>query len=130
MVVDTEVDTVVAMEEDMAAMEAATEDMDTVEKREKLMLSLKPMLLLTPMPIMVMEVMEADMAMVGTEDTGMGVKGDQLNPATDMAVTEEAMEAMVDMVVMEVKAATDMDIMVEIDWNSNHTTQRTKELET
>ena len=121
MVVDTEVDTVVAMEEDMAAMEAATEDMDTVEKREKLMLSLKPMLLLTPMPIMVMEVMEADMAMVGTEDTGMGVKGDQLNPATDMAVTEEAMEAMVDMVVMEVMAATDMDIMVETDWNSNHT---------
>ena len=119
MVVDTEVDTVVATEvvteEDMVAMEVAMGDMDTVEKREKLMLSLKPMLLLKPMPIMVMEAMEADMVMVGTEDTAMDANGDQLNPATDMAVTEEAMEAMVDMEVMEVMAATDMDIMVETD---------------
>ena len=57
MVVDTEVGTVVATEVvtevDTVAMEAAMEDMDTVEKREKLMLSLKPMLLPKPMPIMV-----------------------------------------------------------------------------
>ena len=145
-VVVTEVDTVVATEvvteEDMAAMEAAMEDMDTVEKREKLMLSPKLMLLLKLMPITVMEAMEADMAvmvMVDTEDTAMGVNGDQLNPATDMAATEEAMavmEAMVDteaMVVMEVMVATDMvdmDIMVKTNRTSNHTDRRTKELET
>ena len=142
----TEVDTVVATEvvteEDMAAMEVAMEDMDTVEKREKLMLSPKLMLLLKPMPITVMEAMEADMAvmvMVDTEDTAMGANGDQLNPATDMAATEEAMavmEAMVDMeamVVMEVMVATDMvdmDIMVKTNRTSNHTDRRTKELET
>merc|ERR1711902_255703 len=116
----TEVDTVVAtevvMEVDMAAMEAAMEDMDTVENREKLMLSPKLMLLLKPMPVTVMEAMEAG-----------------------MAATEEAMvvmEAMVDMeamVVMEVMVATDMvdmDIMVETDWTSNHTDRRTKELDT
>ena len=121
-VVVTEVDTVVATEvvteEDMAAMEAAMEDMDTVEKRGKLMLSLKLMLLLKPMPITVMEAMEADMVMVDTEDTAMGANGDQLNLGTDMVVTGEAMEAMVDMVVMEVMVATDlvdMDITVESD---------------
>merc|ERR1719370_2053948 len=88
-VVVTEVDTVVATEvvteEDMAATEAAMEDMDTVEKREKLMLSPKLMLPLKPMPITVMEAMEADMVTVDTEDTAMGANGDQLNPATDMA---------------------------------------------
>ena len=125
MVVVMEVGTVVATEvvteEDMAAMEVAMEDMDTVEKREKLMLSLKLMLLLKPMHITVMEAMEADMVMVDTEDTAMGANGDQLNLATDMVVTGEAMvamEAMVDMVVMEVMVATDMvdmDIMVESD---------------
>ena len=136
-VVVTEVDTVVATEvvteEDMVA---AMEDMDTVEKREKLMLSLKPMLLLKPMPIMVMEAMEADMVMVGTEDTAMGANGDQLNPATDMAATEEAMvvtEAMVDMVAMVATEDTvamgmvDMDIMDKTDWNSYHSV---KELDT
>ena len=124
-VVVTEVDTVVATEvvteEDMAATEAAMEDMDTVEKREKLMLSLKLMLLLKPMHITVMEAMEADMVMVDTEDTAMDANGDQLSLATDMVVTGEAMvamEAMVDMVAMEVMVATDMvdmDIMVESD---------------
>ena len=134
MVVVMEVGTVVATEvvteEDMAAMEVAMEDMDTVEKRETLMLSLKPMLLLKPMPITVMEAMEADMAVmvtVDTEDTAMGANGDQLNPATDMAVTEEAM---VDMVFTEVMAATDMDIMVETDCNSNHKNRSTNESET
>ena len=127
-VVVTEEDTVVATEvvteEDMAAMEVAMEDMDMVRRRETLMPNQKLMLLLKPMPITVMEAMEADMAvmvMVDTEDTAMGANGDQLNPATDMAVTEEAMEAMVDMVVMEVMAATDMDIMVETDLSSSHT---------
>ena len=137
MVVVMEVDTVVATEvvteEDMVA---AMEDMVTVEKREKLMLSLKPMLLLKPMPIMVMEAMEADMVMVGTEDTAMGANGDQLNPATDMAATEEAMvvtEAMVDMVAMVATEDTvamgmvDMDIMDKTDWNSYHSV---KELDT
>merc|ERR1719347_1788322 len=127
-VVVTEVDTVVATEvvteEDMAAMEAVMEDMDTAKKREKQMLSPKLMLLLKLMPITVMEAMEVD-----TADTAMGVNGDQLNPATDMAATEEVMvvmEAMVDMeamVVMEVMVATDMvdmDIMVETVWTSNH----------
>merc|ERR1719373_1359786 len=91
-----------------------------------------------------MAAMEADMAVmvtVDTEDTAMGANGDQLNPATDMAATEEAMvvmeamvdmEAMVVMVVMEVMVATDMvdmDIMVETVWTSNHMDRRTKELE-
>ena len=129
-VVVTEVDTVVAtevvMEEDMVAMEAAMEDMDTVEKREKLMLSPKLMLLLKPMPITVMEAMEADMVMVDTEDTAMGANGDQLNPATDMVVTEEAMEAMVVMEVMVATDMVDMDIMVETTWTSNHTDRRKK----
>merc|ERR1719347_984360 len=141
-VVVTEVDTVVAtevvMEEDMAAMKAAMEAMDTVEKREKLMLSPKLMLLLKPMPITAMEADMAVMVTVDTEDTAMGANGDQLNPTTDMAATEEAMvvmEAMVDMeamVVMEVMVATDMvdmDIMVETVWTSNHMDRRTKELE-
>ena len=139
-VVVTEVDTVVAtevvMEEDMAAMEVAMEDMDMVEKREKLMLSPKLMLLLKPMPITVMEAMEADMVMVDTEDTAMDVNADQLNPATDMVATEEAMvvtEAMVDMVAMVVTEDTvamgmvDMDIMDKTDWNSYHSV---KELDT
>ena len=128
MVVVMEVGTVVATEvvteEDMAAMEVAMEDMDTVEKREKLMLSLKLMLLLKPMHITVMEAMEADMVMVDTEDTAMDANADQLNPATDMVATEEAMvvmEAMVDMVAMVVTEDTvamgmvDMDIMDKTD---------------
>ena len=126
MVVVTEADTVVVTE----AMEVAMEDMDMARKREMLMPSPKPMRQQKLMPIMDMEAMEADMVMVDTEDTAMDVNVDQLNPATDMAVTEEAMEAMVDMVVLEVMAATDMDIMVEIDWNSNHTNRKTKELQT
>merc|ERR1711902_450795 len=107
----TEVDTVVAtevvMEVDMAAMEAAMEDMDTVEKREKLMLSPKLMLLLKPMPTTVMEAMEAAM------------------------VVMEAMVDMEAMVVMEVMVATDMvdmDITVETTRTSNHTDRRAKEL--
>ena len=142
-VVVTEEDTVVATEvvteEDMAAMEAAMEDMDTVEKREKLMLSPKLMLLLKPMPITVMEAMEVDMAvmvMVDTEDTAMGANGDQLNPATDMVATEEAMvvtEAMVDMVAMVVTedtVAMDMDIMDKTYRNSSHMDGSVKELDT
>ena len=138
MVVVMEVDTVVATEvvteEDMVAME----DMVTVEKREKLMLSLKLMLLLKQMPITVMEAMAADMVMADTEGTATGANGDQLNPVTDMAVTEEDMVAMEDMVDMEVMVVmeamvamdmVDMDITVETDWNSNHTDRRTKELE-
>ena len=141
-VVVTEVDTVVATEvvteEDMAATEAAMEDMDTAEKREKLMLSLKLMLLLKQMPITVMEAMAADMVMADTEGTAMGANGDQLSPVTDMAVTEEDMVAMEDMVDMEVMVVmeamvamdmVDMDIMVETDWNSNHKDRRFKELE-
>ena len=139
-VVVTEVDTVVAtevvMEEDMAAMEVAMEDMDMVRKREMLMPSPKPMLQQKLMPIMAMEAMEADMVMVDTEDTAMGVNADQLNPATDMVATEEAMvvtEAMVDMVAMVVTEDTvamgmvDMDIMDKTDWNSYHSV---KELNT
>ena len=136
-VVVTEEDTVVATEvvteEDMAAMEVAMEDMDTVEKREKLMLSLKLMLLLKQMPITVMEAMAADMVMADTEGTAMGANGDQLNPATDMVVTEEAMvaiEAMVDtevMVVMEAMVAmdmVDMDIMDKTEWHSYHSVKK------
>ena len=104
----------VEAEEDMVADMVDTVDMvvtDMAKRRETPMLSQRQMQLQKPMPIMVMEAMEADMVMVDTEDTAMGANGDQQNPATDMVVTEEAMEAMVD---MEVMAATDMDIMVEI----------------
>ena len=129
-------------EEDMVVDMVDTVDMvatDMAKRRETPMLSQKPTLLQKPMPIMVMEAMEADMVMVGTEDTAMGANGDQLNPATDMAATEEAMavmEAMVDteaMVVMEVMVATDMvdmDIMVKTNRTSNHTDRSTKVLET
>ena len=132
MVVVTEADTVVVME----AMEVAMEDMDMVRKREMLMPSPKPMRQQKLMPIMDMEAMEADMVMVDTEDTAMGVNADQLNPATDMVATEEAMvvtEAMVDMVAMVVTEDTvamgmvDMDIMDKTDWNSYHSV---KELDT
>ena len=127
------------MEVAMGVMAEEEEGMGTAKRREKLTPSLKLMLLLKPMPITVMEAMEADMVMVDIEDTAMGANGDQLNPATDMAATEEAMvvmEALVDMegmVGMEVMVATDMvdmDIMVETDWTSNHTDRRNKELET
>ena len=132
MVVVTEADTVVVME----AMEVAMEDMDMVRKREMLMPSPKPMRQQKLMPIMDMEAMEADMVMVDTEDTAMDVNADQLNPATDMVATEEAMvvtEAMVDMVAMVVTEDTvamgmvDMDIMDKTDWNSYHSV---KELDT
>ena len=132
MVVVTEADTVVVTED----MEVAMEDMDMVRKREMLMPSPKPMRQQKLMPIMDMEAMEADMVMVDTEDTAMGVNGDQLNPATDMVATEEAMvvtEAMVDMVAMVVTEDTvamgmvDMDIMDKTDWNSYHSV---KELDT
>ena len=131
MVVVTEADTVVVTE----AMEVAMEDMDMARKREMLMPSPKPMRQQKLMPIMDMEAMEADMVMVDTEDTAMGVNADQLNPATDMVATEEAMvvtEAMVDMVAMVVTedtVAMDMVIMVKTDWNSNHKDRRFKELE-
>ena len=132
MVVVTEADTVVVTED----MEVAMEDMDMVRKREMLMPSPKPMRQQKLMPIMDMEAMEADMVMVDTEDTAMGVNADQLNPATDMVATEEAMvvtEAMVDMVAMVVTEDTvamgmvDMDIMDKTDWNSYHSV---KELDT
>ena len=119
-VVVTEADTAVVME----AMEVAMEDMGTVRKREMLMPSLKPTLQQKLMPITAMEATEADMAMVDTEGTAMGVNADQLNPATDMVATEEAMvvtEAMVDMVAMVVTEDTvamdmvDMDIMDKTD---------------
>ena len=120
MVVVTEADTVVVTE----AMEVAMEDMDMVRKREMLMPSPKPMRQQKLMPIMDMEAMGADMVMVDTEDTAMDVNADQLNPATDMVATEEAMvvtEAMVDMVAMVVTEDTvamgmvDMDIMDKTD---------------
>ena len=132
MVVVTEADTVVVTE----AMEVAMEDMDMVRKREMLMPSPKPMRQQKLMPIMDMEAMGADMVMVDTEDTAMDVNADQLNPATDMVATEEAMvvtEAMVDMVAMVVTEDTvamgmvDMDIMDKTDWNSYHSV---KELDT
>ena len=72
-----------------------------VRKRETLMPNQKLMLLLKPMPITVMEAMEADMAdtvMVDMEDTDMAVNADLLSLDTDMA----------DMVVME---DTDMEVM-------------------
>merc|ERR1712193_311122 len=107
----------------MVDTEVATGDMDTVEKREKLMPSLKLMLLQNPMLIMVMEVMEADTAeaMEDMVDTAMDVKGDQLSPAMDMVVTVEAMEAMV---VTEATVAMDtvvMAIMVKTYLTSNST---------
>merc|ERR1712212_678667 len=120
----------------MEALEEAMEDMDMVRKREMLMPSPKPMRQQKLMPIMDMEAMEADMVMVDTEDTAMDVNADQLNPATDMVATEEAMvvtEAMVDMVAMVVTEDTvamgmvDMDIMDKTDWNSYHSV---KELDT
>ena len=76
------------------------------------------------------------MVTVDTEDTAMDVNADQLNQATDMVATEEAMvvtEAMVDMVAMVVTEDTvamgmvDMDIMDKTDWNSYHSV---KELDT
>merc|ERR1712055_688409 len=110
--------------------------MDMVRKREMLMPSPKPMRQQKLMPIMDMEAMGADMVMVDTEDTAMDVNADQLNPATDMVATEEAMvvtEAMVDMLAMVVTEDTvamgmvDMDIMDKTDWNSYHSV---KELDT
>merc|ERR1712001_440039 len=110
MVVDMVVDTEVDMAEDMVDTEVATGDMDMAEKREKLMPSLKLMLLQNPMLIMVMEVMEADTveAMEDMVDTAMDVKGDQLNPATDMVAMAAATEATVvmDMVVMAIMVRT------------------------
>ena len=129
MVVVTEADTVVVTE----AMEVAMEDMDMARKREMLMPSPKPMRQQKLMPIMDMEAMEADMVMVDTEDTAMGANGDQLNPATDMVATEEAMvvtEAMVDMVAMVVTEDTvamgmvDMDIMDKTEWHSYHSVKK------
>ena len=129
MVVVTEADTGVVME----AMEVAMEDMDMVRKREMLMPSPKPMRQQKLMPIMDMEAMEADMVMVDTEDTAMDVNADQLNPATDMVATEEAMvvtEAMVDMVAMVVTEDTvamgmvDMDIMDKTEWHSYHSVKK------
>jgi len=127
---------VVVTEADTAVVTEAMEDMGTVRKREMLMPSLKPTLQQKLMPIMAMEATEADMAMVDTEDTAMGVNADQLNPATDMVATEEAMvvtEAMVDMVAMVVTedtVAMDMDIMDKTYWNSSHMDGSVKELDT
>merc|ERR1712124_193975 len=85
------VDTVVATEGatavDMVVTEVAMEDMDMVRKRETLIPNQKLMPLLKPMPITVMEAMEADMVdtvMVDTEDT-VDTEG---TVDTDMAVTE------------------------------------------
>merc|ERR1712061_23411 len=82
--------------------------MDMAKRREMPMLSQKQMLLQKPMPIMVMEAMEAAMAdtvMVDTEDTDMAVNADLLSLDTDMADMGdmEAMEAMVmvDMATMD-----------------------------
>ena len=67
-------------EEDMVADMVDTVDMvatDMAKRRETPMLSQKPTLLPKPMPIMVMEAMEADMAdtvMVDMEDTDQGTK--------------------------------------------------------
>merc|ERR1719414_2798439 len=110
------------------------EDMDMVRRRETLMPNQKLMLLLKPMPIMVMEAMEVDMAdtvMVDTVDMTTDAKGDQLNQATDTVATVDAedtvdtdmvvTEATVDTEAMAVTEATvgmdmvDMDIMVKSD---------------
>ena len=93
------------MEVAMGVMAEEEEGMGTAKRREKLTPSLKLMLLLKPMPITVMEAMEADMedtVMVDTEDTDMAVNADLLSLDTDM----------VDMVVME---DTDMEAMVMAD---------------
>ena len=110
MVEDMAVDMVVDMVEDMVATVVAMGDMDTEEKREKLMPSLKLMLLQSPMLIMGMEAMEADTveAMVDMVDTAMGAKGDQLNPAMDTVAIVEDMEGMV---VMGATVAMDMVVM-------------------
>merc|ERR1719414_1192811 len=110
------------------------EDMDMVRRRETLMPNQKLMLLLKPMPIMVMEAMEVDMAdtvMVDTVDMATDAKGDQLNQATDTVATVDTegtvdtdmvvTEATVDTEAMAVTEATvdmdmvDMDIMVKSD---------------
>merc|ERR1712088_770341 len=90
--------------------------MDMAKRREMPMLSQKQMLLQKPMPIMVMEAMEAamvDTVMVDTEDMDMAVNADLLSLDTDMA-------DMVDMVVMEdtvmeVMDTEAMEAMVMVD---------------
>merc|ERR1712061_546899 len=85
--------------------------MDMAKRREMPMLSQKQMLLQKPMPIMVMEAMEAAMAdtvMVDTEDMDMAVNADLLSLDTDMA-------DMVDMVVMEDTVMEVMAAMVMVD---------------
>merc|ERR1712212_1261906 len=108
----------------MEALEEAMEDMDMVRKREMLMPSPKPMRQQKLMPIMDMEAMEADTVMVDTEDTAMDANADQLNPATDMVATEEAMGVTEATVAM---GMVDMDITDKTDWNSYHSV---KELDT
>ena len=130
-------------EEDMGADMVDTVDMvatDMAKRRETPMLSQKPTLLPKPMPIMVMEAMEVDMAdtvMVDTVDMATDAKGDQLNQATDTVAMVDAedtvdtegtvdtdmvvTEATVDTEAMAVTEATvdmdmvDMDIMVKSD---------------
>ena len=108
---EEEEDMVAAMVEEEDTVAVMAEDMvDGDVKREKLMPSLKLMLLQSPMLIMGMEAMEADTveAMVDMVDTAMGAKGDQLNPAMDTVAMVEDMEGMV---VMGATVAMDMVVM-------------------
>ena len=121
--VDTVVVTEVAMAVDMVVTEVAMEDMDMARKRETLMPNQKLMLLLKPMPIMVMEAMEVDMAdtvMVDTVDTATDAKGDQLNQATDTVAMVDAEDTVdtegtvdTDMVVTEATVDTEAMAVTE-----------------